>query len=69
MNRNKTLAVAALAAATLTALTGCAPRAGDKCDPSKDSSYFSSHTENGKTTTVSLECKQVGYRTYKWVKV
>lgn len=65
----KLLAPTAIAALILITATGCAPRAGQKCDPTKDRSYFSTHSENGKTTTVRLECRQVGYKKYEWVKV
>lgn len=65
----KLIAPAALAALVVATTTGCTPRAGQECDPTKDRSYYSTHTENGKTTTVSLECRQVGYKKYEWVKV
>jgi hypothetical protein len=59
----------AVALLVLAALAGCTPQAGDSCDPKKDSSFLSSHTENGKTTTTKLECKQVGIDKYEWRKV
>lgn len=59
----------ALATAALAALTGCAPQAGASCNPKKDSSYLSTHSEHGKTTTTRLECKQVGIDKYQWRKV
>jgi len=68
MKTRPLLALAATVAALLT-LTGCTPKAGRSCDPDQDSSYFSTHTENGKTTTTRLTCKQVGINRYEWVKV
>jgi hypothetical protein len=73
----KALIVAALGVAATVAMAGCTPHAGDTCDPSKDFSYLSTHTQNGKTVTVRLVCKQVGVDTtgrgqpdrYEWVKV
>lgn len=62
-------ALAVTAVAVLAASTGCKPVAGASCDPKKDSSYFSSHTEHGKSTTTQLECKRVGPDRYEWVKV
>lgn len=62
------LALAIAATAALLVLTGCTPQEGGKCDPKKDSSFFSSHTEDGKTKTVRLECKQTGINKYRWVK-
>ena len=59
------IVVALLAVA---ALAGCTPHAGDTCNPSKDTEYYSQHTENGKTKTVHLECKQVGIDKYQWRK-
>jgi len=67
MIRRRMLAVSAAALAF--AAAGCTPKAGTSCDPKKDHSYFSTHTENGKTTTVSLACKQVGIDRYEWRKV
>jgi len=69
LNARKALTLIAVGVAATVSLTGCTPRAGGKCDPSKDSSYLSSHTENGKTVTTRLECKQVGVDRYEWVKV
>jgi len=75
-NARRMLAVPAVIAMVLLTAAGCPPEAGDSCDPSKDFSYFSSHTDNGKTTTVRLECQPVVDTTgrglpdrYEWVKV
>lgn len=65
----KLLAPAALAVLIVATTTGCDPRAGEKCDPAKDFGYYSTHSDNGKTTTVNLECREVGYKKYEWVKV
>lgn len=65
----KTVALPVILLAATVALSGCTPQAGGKCDPSKDSSYLSSHTENGRTKTTKLECRQVGINKYRWVKV
>jgi hypothetical protein len=62
------LAVTALTVACLAALTACTPHAGGSCNPKKDFSYFSTHTEHGKTTTTKLVCKQVGVNRYEWRK-
>lgn len=68
MTNRRILAAVGLAALVLATAAGCPPRAGGSCDPKKDSSYYSTHHEGGKTTTVSLECKQVGINRYEWVK-
>lgn len=65
----KLLAPVALVALVMVTAAACPPRAGQECDPAKGLSYYSTHTDNGKTTTVSLECRQVGYKKYEWVKV
>lgn len=57
-----------LLAALTVLLTGCTPKAGQGCDPGKEKQYYSTHTENGKTTTVNLECKQVGIDRWEWRK-
>lgn len=49
------------AALTLTilaafALTACTPHDGDKCNEKTEKQYYSTHTENGKTTTIDLVC-------------
>ena len=68
MIHRRMLAAIAAVVLALTA-TGCTPKAGNSCDPKKDHSYFSTHTEKGRTTTVSLECKQTGIDRYEWRKV
>lgn len=69
MTSRRVLAAVGLAALVLATAAACPPRAGHGCDPTKDFSYYSTHTDNGKTTTVSLECRQVGVDRYEWVKV
>jgi len=53
-------------AALVLALAGCTPHSGDTCNPKTDSDYYSQHTDNGKTTTVHLACRQVGINKYEW---
>jgi hypothetical protein len=68
MNYRRMLAAVGVAALVFATAAACPPEAGDKCDPKKELQYYSQHTENGKTVTVNLECKEVGYKKYKWVK-
>lgn len=58
------LVVLAPLVALVALLAGCTPRDGDPCDHEGD---YSTHTENGRT--VSLSCKQVGVDRYEWRKV
>lgn len=61
-------AVIALAATITLGAAGCTPQEGGKCNPKTDSEYYSTHTDNGKTKTVHLECRQVGIDKYEWRK-